>query len=254
MHICRMVARARLRCKLLLAELLSSLEAAEGDLGDLEEVLRVVESNRQRFPNLDDAELDSRRTFVRSSRRITLSIRDDLSTHAPKCARAATSGRGGGGSEREGLLSGASSPAPAVAAGAQARGGGCGGCGCGHATHELTPSCDPHASARAANAACLDGHAQLQQAQMEMQEETLDELHGAVGRLKELGHTMNDELSVQRRMMDELGSQVENASGAMASLKARMQLMAKSKDRGKFCAILLLSALLFMLVCLVLYT
>ena len=37
----------RVRCKLLLAELLTSLEAIESDLGDLEEVLGVVEAHRE---------------------------------------------------------------------------------------------------------------------------------------------------------------------------------------------------------------
>ena len=60
-------------CKLLLSELLSSLEAAEADLDDLEEVIGVVKASRSRFPQLDDAELASRENFVRSSKRVAQS-------------------------------------------------------------------------------------------------------------------------------------------------------------------------------------
>ena len=110
----------RSRCKLLLAELLSSLEAVEADLGDLEEVLGVVEAQRARFPHLDDAEIASRRAFVLASRRSTLSVREDLATHAPKSVRVAGGAPGArrkaGTPEREGLLAneggGLCSPAP----------------------------------------------------------------------------------------------------------------------------------------------
>ena len=87
-----------------------------------------------------------------------------------------------------------------------------------------------------------------------MQEEVLDELGSAVRRIKSMGQEMNDELTTQKRMLNELDSQVENASQAMRSLKDKMKEMAKSKDRGKFCAILFLSFALFALTCLVLYT
>ena len=39
----------------------------------------------------------------------------------------------------------------------------------------------------------------------------------------------------------------------MHTLKAKMKEMAKSKDRGKYCAILWLSLLLFLLIMLVMY-
>ena len=65
---------------------------------------------------------------------------------------------------------------------------------------------------------------------------------------------MNDELTTQRHMLTQLEEQVEGASDAMASLKAKMKAMAGSKDRGKFCAICILSIALFGLTCLVLYT
>ena len=51
-----------------------------------------------------------------------------------------------------------------------------------------------------------------------------------------------------------LEEQVDGASEAMSTLKAKMKQMAASKDRGKFCAICVLSIALFGLTALVLYT
>ena len=244
------------RCKLLLAELLSSLEAVESDLEDLDEVLGVVESQRARFPHLDDAEVAARKGFVLSSRRATLSIREDLATHAPKTARVTGSvgsrGRGRGGAEREGLLAneggGIGSPAlsspgasPAVAAVSGGRGGGGG-------TREMPAACED------ANASYMESGMGMQQEQMVMQEEALDSLSAAVGRIKSIGTEMNDELSSQSRMLRNLEEQVDSASDAMTSLKAKMKAMAGSKDRGKCCAICILSIVLFGLTSLVLYT
>lgn len=47
---------------------------------------------------------------------------------------------------------------------------------------------------------------------------------------------------------------MDGAADAMHTLKAKMKEMAKSKDRGKFCAICVLSIALFGLTSLVLYT
>ena len=234
-------------CKLLLAELLSSVEAIEADLGDLEEVLAVVEADRSRFPHLDDAEVTSRQHFVRSSRRSLLSIREELATHAPKsCARAtgaassSSSKRAAAPYEKQGLLAG------------DAGGGASGGASSrsharGAADVEMAPVHDP-------NAAYVESGLALQQAQLKLQEDTLDDLSVAVRRIKSLGSEMNEELRAQKTMLDNLEGGIQTASEAMSSLKGKMKEMAKSKDRGKFCAILVLSAILFGLLFLVLYT
>ena len=257
-------------CKLLLAELLSSLEAVEADLGDLEEVLSVVEASRSRFPHLDDAEVASRQNFVRSSQRIALSIREDVATHAPKSARVTGSGNRGRGEERQGLLSSAdgsltppssrgTGAGGCVGSGSSSSTGGAGGNG-GNGGNGSAP-----AGARAARESELDavadhnaglmemGQAQ-QQAQLHLQDETLEQLGSAVRRIKDMGMEMNDELSTQKRMLNELESATDAASEAMRSMKDKMKKMASSKDRGKFCAIIVLTVALWGLTCLVLYT
>ena len=237
-------------CKLLLAELLTSVEDVEADLGDLEEVLAVIERDRSRFPHLDDAEVASRQQFVRSSRRAVLSIRDDLSTHAPKsCSGSASKSvkKGASPYEKQGLLAG---DAGGMCSPAGAGGGGGSSSSAAKAAaadREMTPAHDH-------NADYLESGLALQQAQFKLQEDTLEDLGVAVRRIKSLGTEMNEELRAQKSMLDNLEGGIEKAGEAMTSLKAKMKEMAKSKDRGKWCAILVLSGLLFGLLCLVLYT
>ena len=48
--------------------------------------------------------------------------------------------------------------------------------------------------------------------QVQQQEETLDVLHESVGRLKNLGVEMSNEISTQKRMLSDLEGQVEAAA------------------------------------------
>lgn len=213
--------------------LTASLEAVEADLFDVEASVKMVETNRGRFRALDDAEVASRRAFVRNSRRSTQSIRTDLTSHHPaSCGTASPSGVASAPNERVGLL--APSPASPLRDG--------------------TPRRD---SARgAADSALVDCHQVQQLQQVEQQEETLTVLGEAVGRLKNLGGAMNDELGAHNIMMRDIDSQIDAASGSMGVLKAKMAEMAESKgkDRGKLLTILILSGVLFAISSIVLYT
>ncbi len=233
-------------CKKLLIELLSLLDNLEADLDDMESAVCAVEKARARFPHLSDGEVEARRAFVRSSKRATASIRDDVSTHTPT-AKKGPKGRASS-QEREGLLAGS----PSLGKGAVAASAG----GAAAATPPvagLAPARDLDAEHAARIDAELGQHAAMQQVQLAQQDETLDALQVSVGRLKSLGQEMNDEISSQQRMLNELGGQLDNASNAMASLKDKMKTMMKSKDRGKFCAIIVLSCMLFALTMLVVY-
>ena len=72
-------------------------------------------------------------------------------------------------------------------------------------------------------------------------------VHASISRIKSLGTEMNDELVTQKRMINDLESQVDTASDAMASLKDKMKERAKHKDRGKFCTIMVLTVVLILL-------
>ena len=95
------------------------------------------------------------------------------------------------------------------------------------------------------------GRAVLQQQVLRQQDESLDSLQSAVGRLKQMGQTIGDELETQNHMLDGMEGQVDAAANAMSTLKAKMKQLANNKEGGKLCAIAALSATLFVLMYLV---
>ena len=217
-------------------ELTVSIEEVEADLADLDTTVKLVEGNRAKFRQLDDAEVASRRTFVRSSLRATQSIRTDLTSNPPPSG-SSRSKLASAPNERIGLLAPSATPLdPAESA----RG--------------AAASAARAAARESADAALMSSHQTQQMQALERQEETLGVLGEAVGRLKNLGGAMNDELGAQNIMIRDLDSQIDQASGSMALLKAKMTAMAKSKDRGKICTIISLTGVLFFLLMLVMYT
>ena len=60
---------------------------------------------------------------------------------------------------------------------------------------------------------------------------------------------MNDELKAQGRAFDEFAQEVESTRDRMHNAVAVMNKMLKNKDRGKFCIIIFLTIVLFILMC-----
>mmetsp|Transcript_27973 Transcript_27973/g.63291 ORF Transcript_27973/g.63291 Transcript_27973/m.63291 type:complete len:264 (-) Transcript_27973:550-1341(-) len=222
--------RARLRQQL--GDLLLNVNA---DLDDLNETITVVERQRSRF-RIDDAELRSRKTFVSSMRGLVESLfrQVDLSPEQAESG-AKSSGaldssppssvKGDAEREKEGLLGGG---------GSKAAGGG--------------------GRKDEARDRMLDDVQQQQQLQIAQQDDLLDGLGDVVGRLKVQGEAMHEELEAQGSMLEQLSNQVDVAGQSMKKLKSKMNEMATSKDRGKYCAIMVLTCLLFVLTYLVMET
>ena len=212
------------------------LDSVELDLGDLKETITIVETQRGRF-QMTDEELASRREFIRLTTSKISAARDgglggDSGGSAPVGGGAASASPSSCAAElevvneREGLLGGPAKPKPGKSMRQQA--------------------------AEAANEDAFSQQGQQVQLQMHEQDEVLDDLHGAVRRLKSMGGQMNEELATQSRMISSLDEQIEKVAGTMGTLKRKMAEMAQSKDRGKYCAILLLSTLLVFLTMLIL--
>ena len=62
---------------------------------------------------------------------------------------------------------------------------------------------------------------------------------------------MNEELKAQGRAFDEFTAEVDAVRDRMHAAVAVMNKMMKNKDRGKFCAIIVLTLILFLLIFLV---
>ena len=215
----------------------SLLDSVELDLADLKETITIVETQRERF-HISDEELASRREFIRTTTSKISTARDGGlggdggSALAGGGAAAASSSSAAepreleAVNEREGLLGGPAKSKPGKSLRQQA--------------------------AEAANEDAFAQHGQQMQLQIQEQDDVLDDLHGAVRRLKSMGGQMNEEIAQQNRMISSLDEQIENVAGTMGTLKRKMAEMAQDKDRGKYCAILFLSMLLIFLTMLIL--
>ena len=90
--------------------------------------------------------------------------------------------------------------------------------------------------------------AQQQQEQaIERQSVELNIIGTSVDRLGEMGRVINQELRQQGKDLDAFSGEVDDASGKMAQATAAMKKMLKKKDRGKLCAICVLSLTLIVL-------
>ena len=226
-------------------QIVSQLDSVELDLQDLSDTIGVVEKQRDKF-QISDAELDSRRGFVHSTEAFIRTTRAELAQRGGGAPAAASSSSACDShddkdNEKAGLLSGADKPKGRR-----------------------------QQAAEVANEEMMAQHSQHTQIQMAEQEEVLDDLQGAVRqcrhvsrpsqsrlrdderpccdrqvtRLKSMGGQMSEELRHQDRMLGGLQEQMEHVSSAMGMLKSKMAQMARSSDRGKYCAILWLTVLL----------
>lgn len=194
------------------------LSEVEVDLQDLEETISIAST---------PAESRARNAFLQDSLRTCREMREELdrSSSSTPSRRA-----GKGGSSRAELLRSDNGRAGA-------------------------PS-DAHAySAPARRDAPLEAVMQqqmmTQQEEMQAQDVELGNLSVAVSRLDKMGRTINTELRQQGAMLDDLDHEVDEAGAQMGGAMATMQKMLKSSDRGKFCAILVLTAVLIVLTMLV---
>lgn len=224
-----------------LSDLLLGVSA---DLDDLEETIIVVEKQRNRF-RIDDAELESRRGFIRSMRTLVDSVYRSVDlTPAQRAASDCGCGsvRSGaeGGKHIPSIASVADDSPPNTSRGDMERVGLLGG---GNLSVGEANGTSAHEKS-----SIVEGAQQMQQIQITQQNDLLEGLSSVVGRLNQVGKEMKHELDTQDAMLGSLGDQVQGAGAAMVKLKGKMAEMAKSKDRGKYCAILVLSVILMLLI------
>ena len=90
---------------------------------------------------------------------------------------------------------------------------------------------------------------------MRKQDENLDTLHGAVGRLKDMSVHIGNELDEQNIMLDELDADVDKTQEAMEVITVKTkELIKQSGGCQMFMIIVFLSLVLLVLTVMVLYT
>jgi syntaxin 6 len=92
------------------------------------------------------------------------------------------------------------------------------------------------------------------QLMMEEQDETLDELDGAVVRVGHMAENIHEELGHQNKMLNEVEDDLENAEEQLGLVMGKLAKILKTKKKWQLCTILALSMIVIVLLFLVLHT
>eukprot|EP00743_Colponemidia_sp_Colp-15_P008117 GILK01008798.1.p1 GENE.GILK01008798.1~~GILK01008798.1.p1 ORF type:complete len:131 (+),score=19.02 GILK01008798.1:56-448(+) len=95
---------------------------------------------------------------------------------------------------------------------------------------------------------------QIQQDLINQQDQTLDDLSLAIGRLGLLGSTINQELETQKVLLESLDRDMDRTQSKFEYVNKKISEFLKLSDRGACWLIFVLSVILLILVFFVLYT
>lgn len=95
------------------------------------------------------------------------------------------------------------------------------------------------------------GGGETQKLLVREQDDTIRGLATSVERVQGMALRVNEELSLQNRLIEEIDEDVERTDSRMKGLHTQLRRLANDSDRGKYCMILVLLVLLVVLVVLV---
>jgi len=104
------------------------------------------------------------------------------------------------------------------------------------------------------NQGFIDDQMSQQQQIIRTQDEDLGALGSTVVRLGQMGNAINDELTHQERMLGDLDESLDRTDGRLSQVMGKVNNLLKSSDRGKLCAIFVLTMVFILLLVAVIYT
>jgi len=234
-------------------ELRNALRSIEWDLEDLDDTVQIVEKNPAKF-RIDAAELAVRKGFITSTRDEVAHMkgRTEGGKHASAAAAAGSTEEVHMDSVNLGSPTSTShlvGPASGLASASNTSAGlGTGG---GASKYSRLPNESDSPGHGGGNGTF--GRAMQQQQQLVRdQNEQLGVMTDSVGNLRNVSRQIGSELDEQAVMLDEFGTEIENAE---TKLDATMRKMAKvlhmSNDRRQWAAIGLLSSAVFVVILLI---
>lgn len=191
------------------------IKNAEATLHDVQTTVRMVDKNRTKFENIDNEELSNRKKFIDICKHRINQAKDGMNSQGIKTKM--LKDQRALTKRRLGLAN----------------------------TQSVEDNEEDNFIA--------NGHASAQ-LMIEQQEETLDELDGAVVRVSHMAENIHEELGHQNKMLDELQDDLENAEEQLGLVMGKLSKMLKTKNKCHLGTIVILSVIVVVLFFLVIYT
>jgi len=191
----------------------------ELDLQELEDTIRIVENNRQRF-KLDQVELDARKKIINETQQVIRKIKEDLDNVQTKRKME---------SDQRITLG---------------------------VTPKINRSALPDQFAAVDNAIEKDhqGFISKQLQEEIFQDEEMGKLEGAVLTLNHMAHATKDEIVQHGKILDDLDAGVDRTHGRLNSVMRRVnKLLESRKDRMQWCVLVFLVLIFIGLIVTVFY-
>lgn len=193
------------------------MKNAEATLKDVHTAVNLIDSDRERFSNITEQEVYERRSFVQTSRDRIQRAKQDMQSEAVKAK----------------LL--ADERAKAV------RRAGADRFGAKTAAEQETTD------------AIIDSQARTSLL-MEHQDETLDVLNEAVGRVHQMAGAIHEEIGQQNKMLSEMEEDLTNVEEELGLVMGKLAKFLKTKDTWQLKTILILTVIVIVLLMLVIYS
>jgi len=188
------------------------------DLNDLAQTIEIVSANRQRFKDIDDKELDSRKRFVNDTKSTVQEYEDTLGSVRTKSKLERDS--------REQLYA---------------------------KENSQRKSAKEREREREGND-FVDAKAQSQQQVERQQDEVLDDMTHALDRLGAMAGTIKTTLGEQNEMLKEFDNEMDRTQGAMGKVMRKIDKLLGQSDSGRLCCIFFLFVIVCVLIIAIIYT
>jgi syntaxin 6 len=192
------------------------LKNAESTLKDVRMTVQAVESDREKFPHIDEPQLFERQSLVSTSLERIGKAKDEITSESVKLKLLEDERNKAIRRSGDGLL------------GAR------------------------NDDERRNTAFVLDNQAQTSLL-MEQQDDTLDELGEAVVRVGEMAEVISEEIQQQNRMLDEFDEDLTNVEEELGMVMGKLAKFLKTKDRWQLRTIFLLVLIIVIMIFVLLY-
>jgi len=189
------------------------------DLNDLAQTIKIVEQNRTRFKDIDDNELNSRRKFVNDMKVKIQNIEETLNSQRTKKKLEKD--------ERESLMGSSNG-------------------------RRTTSGMERERKQDAGD--YIDDRRNQTQALVGKQDEVLDDMSSALGRLTDVAATINTELKDQNQILQSMDGEMDESLSSMGMVMGKLNRIIGKSDKGRLCCIIFLIITALVELLLIIYT